>query len=87
MIEHPTENIEDVSMTISHIKTPKKVSDMKSYKPSIISKSTKKKTQKLIQSEAKHLYGKGNVSSKKETKYMAISLSNERFNDKNIKES
>lgn len=86
VIEQPTENIEDISMTISHIKTPKKVSDMRSSKPSLISKSTKKKTQKLIQSEAKQQYGaKNTISSKKETKYMAISLSNERFNDSHAK--
>lgn len=46
VIEHPMENIEDVSMTISHIKTPKKVSDMKSSKLTGTAKSNKKKTAK-----------------------------------------
>ena len=33
LIEQPTENIQDISMAVSHIKTPKKVSDMRSSKP------------------------------------------------------
>lgn len=43
MIEQPMENIDDVSMAISHIKTPKKVSDMRS-KPGGTLKGKKKKT-------------------------------------------
>lgn len=41
-IEQPMENIDDVSMAISHIKTPKKVSDMRS-KPGAAAKAKKKK--------------------------------------------
>ena len=42
-IEQPMENIDDVSMAISHIKTPKKVSDMRS-KPGGAAKGKKKKS-------------------------------------------
>ena len=79
IIEQPMENIDDISMAISHIKTPKKVSDMKSGR-SGFGKSAKKKTQKLIQSESKYQYGKNTgLSSKKEAKQMTNSLSNEHF--------
>lgn len=47
VVENPMENIDDISMAISHhIKTPKKVSDMRSSKPIFSGKTTKKKVPK-----------------------------------------
>ena len=80
IMDHPIDNIDEVSMAISHhVQTPNKITDFRNNKPTVLpaNKTARKRGSKFAMTDQKNNHSKNANTMKKETKYMAISLSNE----------